>query len=58
MVTPKERPRERCWVMLGTDGRHVTLGWHSDLTEWMPATERGLASQRLTGRLAVDEDGY
>ncbi|WP_281177061.1 hypothetical protein [Belnapia moabensis] len=32
-VTPKNRTRDRVWMILASDGRHVLLGRHSDPTE-------------------------
>ena len=50
---------ETRWVILGTDGRHVTLGRHSDPSpEEVAAAEAGLAAQGLAGWLAVMKGGY
>lgn len=58
MVT-KGRTCERRWIVLGTDGRHVTLGRQSDPTvEEILAAEHSLACQRLSGWLAVVEGEY
>ena len=45
--------------MLGTDGRHVTMGRHTDPSpEEVEQAERGLAAQGLSGWLAVMKGGY
>ena len=50
---------ETRWIVLGTDGRHVTMGRHTDPTpEEVEAAERGLAAQGLAGWLAVMKGGY
>lgn len=50
---------ETRWIILGTDGRHVTLGRHSDPTpEEVGEAERGLSAQGLAGWLAVMKGGY
>ncbi|MBP0496010.1 hypothetical protein [Roseomonas indoligenes] len=55
----KGRNRERRWIVLGTDGRHVTLGRQSDPTEEeVLAAERSLAAGGLSGWLAVMEGDY
>ncbi|UFN51591.1 hypothetical protein LPC08_25340 (plasmid) [Roseomonas sp. OT10] len=55
----KGRDRERRWIVLGTDGRHVTLGRHSDPTEEeVLAAERSLSANGLAGWLAVMEGDY
>ena len=54
-----ERDRERRWIVLGTDGRHVTLGRASDPTEnEIHATESSLAANGSAGWLAVMEGNY
>lgn len=54
-----EKRRERRWIVLGTDGRHVTLGLHSDPSEEeILSAENGLASQGLAGWLALVEGDY
>ena len=51
--------KEHRWIVLGTDGRHVTLGRHSDPTEAeILAAEDQLAKQGLAGWLAVVEGAY
>lgn len=50
---------ETRWIILGTDGRHVTLGRHSDPSpEELAQAEAGLAAQGLAGWLAVMKGGY
>jgi hypothetical protein len=45
---------ETRWIALAADGRHVTLGRHTDPTEEeIVATEAALAAQGLAGFLAV-----
>ena len=47
------------WIVLGTDGRHVTLGRHADPTEnEVAAAEVGLARQGLSGWLVVMNSSY
>lgn len=47
------------WIVLGTDGRHVTVGRHSDPTpEEVEKAEHGLAAQGLAGWLAVMRGDY
>jgi hypothetical protein len=55
-----EQPNlETRWIVLGTDGRHVTLGRHSDPTqEELAAVEAGLAAQGLAGWLVLMKGGY
>lgn len=56
MPTASERSRERRWVVLGTDGRYVTLGRASDPSEEeVRAAEDALRAQGLAGWLAVME---
>lgn len=51
--------RERRWIVLGEDGRHVTMGRHSDPSpEEIAQAEAGLAAQGLAGWLAVMEGAY
>lgn len=51
--------RERRWIVLGTDGRHVMLGRHSDPDEGeVLAAEQALSRQGLAGWLAVMEGDY
>ncbi len=52
-------PRERRWIILADDGRHVTIGRHTDPTE--EEIERagdGLRGTGLGGWVAVLEGGY
>lgn len=50
---------ETRWIILGTDGRHVTLGRHSDPTpEELQRAETQLAERGLAGWLAVMKGGY
>ena len=54
-----DRTRERRWIVLGTDGRHTTLGRHSDPTEAeIEEVERLLTAQGMAGWLAVAEGDY
>lgn len=55
-----EQPNlETRWIVLGTDGRHVTLGRHTDPTqEEVAAAEAGLAAQGLAGWLVLMKGGY
>jgi hypothetical protein len=56
MPTARERSRERRWVVLGTDGRYVTLGRASDPSEdEVRGAEETLRAQGLAGWLAVME---
>jgi len=50
---------ERRWIVLGEDGRHVTMGRHSDPSpDEIAQAEAGLAAQGLAGWLAVMEGAY
>ncbi len=50
---------ETRWIILGTDGRHVTLGRHSDPSpEEVAQAEAGLAAQGLAGWLVVMKGSY
>ena len=50
---------ETRWVILGTDGRHVTMGRHTDPSpDEVARAEAGLAAQGLAGWLAVMKGGY
>ena len=50
---------ETRWIILGTDGRHVTLGRHSDpSSEEVAQAEARLAGQGLAGWLVVMKGGY
>ncbi len=54
MPTAKERSKERRWVVLGTDGRYVTLGRASDPSDdEVRGAEEALRAQGLSGWLAV-----
>lgn len=56
MPMAKERSRERRWIVLGTDGRYVTLGRASDPTEEeVRSAEDALHAQGLAGWLAIME---
>jgi hypothetical protein len=56
MPTVRERSRERRWVVLGTDGRYVTLGRASDPSEdEVRGAEEALRAQGLAGWLVVME---
>ncbi len=55
----EECARERYWIVLSTDGRHVTLGRHSDPTEEeILAVEHSLEAKGLAGWLVVMEGNY
>jgi hypothetical protein len=59
MTSVKSCDRERRWIVLGTDGRHVTLGRYSDPSEEeIQAAEQVLTAQGLAGWLAVLEGDY
>lgn len=50
---------EKRWIVLGTDGRHVTLGRHSDPTDDEVArSEDALRLQGLAGWLAIISGAY
>lgn len=56
MQVAKEGSRERRWVVLGTDGRYVTLGRASDPSDdEVRGAEEALRAQGLAGWLAVME---
>lgn len=56
MPTARDRSRERRWVVLGTDGRYVTLGRASDPSEEeVRGAEDALRAQGLAGWLAIME---
>jgi hypothetical protein len=56
METPNLETR---WIVLGVDGRHVTLGRHTDPSqEEVAAAEAGLAAQGLSGWLVLMKGGY
>ncbi len=55
----KTNPREMRWIILCTDGRHVTVGRHSDPSpEEIVGAEAMLAAQGLAGWLVMMEGGY
>ena len=59
MHFPMAKTLETRWIALATDGRHVTLGRHTDPTDAeIEATEKALAAQGLSGFLAVMRGGY
>ena len=50
----KIRHRERRWIVLGEDGRHVTIGRHSDPADSEIANlEQSLGDQGLNGWLVI-----
>lgn len=54
--TVKERSKERRWIVLGTDGRYVTLGRATDPSEEeVRQAEEGLRARGLCGWLAIME---
>jgi hypothetical protein len=54
-----EAVTETRWLVLATDGRHVTLGRHRDPEpEEIDNAERGLKSQNLSGWLVLMKGGY
>jgi hypothetical protein len=56
MRSDTESSRERRWVVVGTDGRYVTLGLNSDPSEEEIAiAEEALRSQNMSGWLAIME---
>ena len=59
MANIKGQGREHRWIVLGTDGRHVTLGRHSGpAEEEIQAAERALAARGQAGWLAVLKGDY
>ena len=55
----KNRTRDRVWIVLASDGRHVLLGRHSDPTEEeLQQAGAAIAAQGLAGWLAVREGDY
>jgi hypothetical protein len=53
------RTTEKRWIVLSQDGRHVTLGRHTDPSEEEIArAAEGLRSSGVGGWLAVTEGGY
>jgi hypothetical protein len=56
---PPLKSKERHWLILGEDGRHVWLGRHSDPNDdEIRAAEERLATQALAGWLAVAEGDF
>lgn len=56
MRTSKGNLKERRWIVLGTDGRYVTLGRASDPSEdEVRGAEEALRAQGLAGWLAIME---
>lgn len=50
---------ETRWIILSADGRHITVGRHSDPSpEELTQAEARLAAQGLAGWLAVMKGGY
>ncbi|GIX10387.1 hypothetical protein [Elioraea sp.] len=59
MAQTMRRSKEKRWIVLGEDGRHVTLGRHTDPTDAEIAAVQGaLAAQGLGGWLAIMEGDY
>ncbi|WP_439580653.1 hypothetical protein [Elioraea sp.] len=59
MAQTMRRSKEKRWIVLGEDGRHVTLGRHTDPTDAeIAAAEGKLAAQGLGGWLAIMEGDY
>jgi hypothetical protein len=51
--------REKRWIVLAEDGRHTTVGRHSDPTEEeLSDARRGLTAASLGGWLALTEGTY
>jgi hypothetical protein len=58
-VSTMAHTTETRWIVLATDGRHVTLGRHTDPTEEeIEATEAALKRAGRSGWLAVMKGGY
>lgn len=56
MRSALDRQKERRWIILGEDGRYVTLGRDSDPTEdELAKAEIALRAQGLAGWLAIME---
>lgn len=56
MSAARSRSRERRWIVLGTDGRFVTLGRDSDPSvEEIRQAEEALRTRGLAGWLAIME---
>jgi hypothetical protein len=50
---------ETRWIILGTDGRHISLGRHGDPSaDEVERAEAALAAQDLCGWLALMKGGY
>lgn len=55
----RHRTQERRWIILVEDGRHVSIGRHSDpSTDELAQAEATLTAQGLAGWLAVMEGEY
>ncbi len=55
----KKQDQERSWIILGEDGRHVTLGRSSDPSNVeLAQAKASLAAQGLAGWLAVMDGSY
>lgn len=53
------KAKDRRWLVLGEDGRHVWLGRHSDPSDDdIHAAKEGLSAQSLGGWLAVSDGDY
>jgi hypothetical protein len=58
-MTERKMTRERRWIILGEDGRHVTVGRHSDPTnEELARAADVLRATEQGGWLAVMEGVY
>ncbi len=58
-VQGRTMERDRRWIILGEDGRHITIGRHSDPTEAeLTEVSQKLAAAGLGGWLAVVEGSY
>lgn len=54
-----ERRRETRWLVLGSDGRHVTIGRHRDPSDDdIAQLEAALKAQGLAGWLVLMKGGY
>lgn len=59
MTGPASRESETRWIVLGVDGRHVTLGRHSDPSEEeLREAESALRASGTAGWLAVLRGNY
>ena len=55
----ESRKRQKTWIVVGRDGRHVLLGRNSDPSEAeIVQAEQALVVQGLAGYLAVAEGDY